>query len=125
MAAIHRACAGEGKYSLEAVVVQCEDGLSIYLGGGEKPHVGTVVLSQPRRSLTKDGSLSYTTSVLNILGHMDDSLARPMAEKLCSLLNCNVVVTAGVHIDNATPEEISKLLEMAKKLTDKILDIVN
>jgi hypothetical protein len=113
--------AGEGRLKLKAVVTAVPEGVNIYLGGGEKPHIGTVVISQPRQSLKCDGSTSCTTSVFNLLGHKDDGIAIPLAEEICKRLNRLVVVTAGVHIDNATIEDIERLKNSGRLLTDMIL----
>lgn len=112
--------AGEGKFSLEAVVTVTKEGINVYLGGGEKPHIGTVAMSQPRPSLKGDGSVSCTTSVLNLLGHKDDGLAVPLAEELCKTLKQTIVVTAGVHIENATIEDIKKIDDYCKLLCQNI-----
>ncbi|MDN5302141.1 MAG: hypothetical protein PWQ60_1655 [Thermoanaerobacteraceae bacterium] len=111
---------GEGKFSLEAVVTVTQEGVNIYLGGGERPHIGSVAVSQPRSSLKGDGGISCTTSVLNLLGHKDDCLAVPMAEELCRRLKQTVVVTAGVHIDNATAEDIQRFKDYCKILCENI-----
>ena len=91
------------------MVVQTISGLNIYLGGGEEPHIGTVAVSIPRPSLTGDGSTSCTTSVFNLISHKDDVLAIPLAEELSRQLNQVVVVTAGMHIEKATTEEITRI----------------
>ncbi|AYO32021.1 hypothetical protein D2962_16725 [Biomaibacter acetigenes] len=113
--------AGEGKFYLEAVITVTQEGINIYLGGGEKPHIGSVAVSQPRPSLKGDGSISCTTSVLNLLGHKDDGLAVPLAEKLCKKLKQTVVVTAGVHIDNATMDDIQRFKDNCKILCENIV----
>ena len=44
--------------------------------GGDKPHIGCTVQSVPRPSLTGNGTISATSSVLNLTGHKDlDGLA--------------------------------------------------
>ena len=49
---------------------------SILLTGGGKPHIGCTVLSIPRPSLTGDGSISVTSSVLSLTGHKDETICR-------------------------------------------------
>lgn len=122
MLTVHQVKAGQGRFVLEAVAVQSEEGLNVYLGGGEKPHVGTVVLCLPRPSLRKDGPLSQTTSVINLVGHKDDGIGVPLAQKLCLALNVPVVVTAGVHISEARAEDIEDLLSYGEEITNKLLD---
>jgi hypothetical protein len=110
----------DGKYSLHAAVIRTPDGINIYLGGGELPHIGTVVISQPRQSLKGNGLISCTTSVFNLISHKDDGLAIPLAEKICKEFNQVVVVSAGVHIDNATERDIKRLIENLDKLISKL-----
>jgi hypothetical protein len=121
MKVIH-AQAGEGALRLEAVAVQCDDGVSVYLGGGSQSHIGAVVLCQPRPSLKQDGSLSATASVMNILGHKDDGLAQPLARALCLASGRTVAVTAGVHIDGATTEDIGKFAALLEVIIRQIKD---
>jgi len=111
----------DGAFSLHAVSVQTKDGIQVYVGGGQQPHVGSVAISEPRESLRKDGSRSCTTSVINRIGHKDAALAVPLAEALCVATSQVVVVTAGAHVDNARPEEIERLLANLETLQAAIL----
>ena len=115
----------DGKYSLHAVAVRTQNGIDIYVGGGDLSHIGTVVISQPRLSLKGDGSISCTTSVFNLLSHKDDAIAVPLAEELCKKLNQVVVVTAGVHIDNADKQEIERFIRnldcLGEALAERLL----
>lgn len=104
---------------MEAAVSFTSGGISIYLGGGEIPHIGTVVISQP--SLKENGLTSCTTSVFNLIGHKDNEIAIPMAENISKKTNQVVVVTAGVHVNNATAEDIYQLKKLGVELTEKIL----
>lgn len=99
----------DGRHSLWAVAVLTGQGVNIFLGGGESPHIGTVVISQPRLSLRGNDAVSCTTSVFNLVGHKDDILAIPLAETLCKQLQQVIVVTAGVHIDNAGDSDIDRI----------------
>ena len=90
----------------------------VLLTGGEKPHVGSVVLAVPRPSLTGDGTDSCTSSVLNCTGHKDEVLCRMVAEELCTRTGRTVVCTGGVHMDRATGEQISAVVEGTKALLE-------
>jgi hypothetical protein len=117
---IIHAKAGEGELSLEAVAVQGDDGVCVYLGGGSKSHIGSVVLCQPRPSLKQDGALSATASIINVLGHKDDGLAQPLARELCLASGQTVAVTAGVHIDGATAGDIQKFSALLEEILRQI-----
>ncbi len=96
---------GRGRCRIYCRVFNTGEGLIVHLTGGNKPHVGAVALGIPRPSLTGRGR-SATTSVLTILSHKDDELARPVAAELAAGYNCPVAVIAGVHITNPRPEEL-------------------
>jgi gallate decarboxylase subunit D len=113
---------GEGSLCLNSTTIKTEDGINIFIGGGEKIHIGTTVISQPRPSLTGDGSSSCTTSVINLLGHKDDEIAIPIAEEICKHFKETTVVTAGVHIDNATAQHIEQLKNNRAQITSMIID---
>ncbi len=99
----------DGRHSLRVVAVLTGKGINIFLGGGESPHIGTVVISQPRLSLRGNDAVSCTTSVFNLVGHKDDVLAIPLGESLCKQLNQVIVVSAGVHIDGASERDIARI----------------
>ncbi|MDS0525555.1 hypothetical protein NNC19_07690 [Clostridium sp. SHJSY1] len=108
------------KINLKAFVIG-ED-LCVILSGGDSPHIGTVTLSVPRPSLTHSEFNSSTTSVLNLIGHKDDEVAKYVSHILSSKLNKNVVVTCGIHVDNITIEEINITKYLLKELTDVLIE---
>ncbi len=112
----------DGRYSLEAVLIDTGDGIMLYLGGGDKPHVGTAVISQPRPSMKNDNTVSCTTSIINRLSHKDDFIVIPMAEAVCKAANTIVVASGGVHVDNADEADIKRIIDNMEKLKNKILE---
>lgn len=100
---------GRNPYKISATVTLCGTDVAVIIGGGEKPHVGAVGLASPRPSLKDASIVSASVSVICVLGHKDDILAREAALLLSSKFNINVVVSVGVHLDNATKEDIEKL----------------
>lgn len=79
-------------------VLHLSERMLICLKGGERPHLGCVVQTEPRVSLTGDGSVSATSSVLNFPGHKDEVICRWMSEKVSKELGKRVVCTGGFHI---------------------------
>ena len=100
---------GRNPYKISATVTLCGTDVAVIIGGGEKPHIGAVGLASPRPSLKDDSIVSASVSVICVLGHKDDILAREAALFLSSKLNTNIVVSVGLHVDNATREDIEKL----------------
>jgi len=90
--------------------------LLISVEGGEKPHIGCTVLAVPRPSLRGDGTLSCTSSVINVTGHKDEMICRKIAEKAVRKYGCTVVCAGGFHKDRISEEEIDSLMEKVDQL---------
>ena len=58
--------------------------------------------------------------VLRLEGHYDDVVLEPIAKAACKKYNTKVVAIGGVHIDNASKEEIDKIVENCKGLVECI-----
>ena len=92
----------------------------IEVQGGERPHIGTVVMSVPRPSLTGSGEISVTSSVINITGHKDEHICRYLAEQTAQYSNAVVVCTGGFHVDNITDGQLQEVLECVKDIGEEI-----
>jgi len=97
---------GEGKYKVWLEEKKTGKDLIFILGGGQKPHIGGVVICEPKQE----------PQVIRINGHYDDIVLKPIAEFACKKYKTKVVVIGGVHIDNATKEEIDILVGNCKEL---------
>nr|WP_295480128.1 hypothetical protein [uncultured Sutterella sp.] len=73
---------------------------ALVLRGGDGPHGGAVVLAQARPSLTGSG-VSATSSVINRLGHKDETPARRLAEVVAAATGGAVSCACGIHIEGA------------------------
>jgi hypothetical protein len=94
------------------------------VGGGERPHVGVVVVAQPYPSRRRPGRWSASSSVVTIPPHKEEPVARGLAERLVAATGGVVVVTAGVHDDGLGPEGISTYLELAERLQERVAERV-
>lgn len=92
-------------FALVCDVQAMGDDCVVTLRGGDRSHIGSVAMAVPRPSLTGQGT-SATTSTLNRTGHKDDFLANPIAHAISAELGCVAVCAAGVHVDDATPDQI-------------------
>ena len=84
--------------------------------GGEKPHIGCVVLAVPRPSLEENGKRSSTSSVLNVTGHKDEVLCRYLAEQTAAKENAVTVCCGGFHMDHITKEQIKEVKQAVKEM---------
>jgi len=113
---------GKGKFKVEATCIVTKDGILTIIFGGEKPHIGAVALAMPRPSLRDHRKTSATTSVLTVIGHKDDEIAKPAAEFVAKKFKVPTVVVAGVHVDKATEQDVKTLFTNAMKTVSQIVN---
>ena len=117
---------GNVPYVLTAWIIFCGSDIVVVVGGSEKPHVGAVAMATPRTSLKDATKISASASVICGVGHKDDLPAREAALCLASRLNTNVAVSVGLHLDDASADDIALLkknfVELIEKIATTILD---
>ncbi len=113
--------AGTGRHRIWGTAFLSHEGLAVNLVGGEVPHIGAVAVSIPRPSLANPRQRSATTSVITVVGHKEDELARPIAAELARTLDRTTVVVAGVHIRGASPADLARIFENAGRAVEVII----
>ncbi|MCP4104588.1 MAG: hypothetical protein GY749_03470 [Desulfobacteraceae bacterium] len=116
---------GNGLYDTEARATYIGQDLLVAIWGGEKPHIGAVSVAAPRPSLKNPDITSATASVICLIGHKEDELAKAASEALASALNTHVVVTAGMHWDNIDEQGIRTVIQNSKVIVELILEKIN
>lgn len=111
--------ASRGRVALRMTCVAMGRDLAVSLAGGDREHIGAVALGLPRPK--GDGA---TTSVLAVLGHREDDLARNLATRLASRLGVAVCVACGIHVDGISREELAAVLELSAELADRLVSQV-
>lgn len=112
--------AARGRTVLTLTCVAMGADLSVTLSGGDRPHIGAVALAQARPSGGEGGGRSSTTSVLALLGHKEDELARAAASTLAARTGATVCVACGIHLGRPGPEELAGVLELGMELTETL-----
>ncbi|MGN0962274.1 MAG: hypothetical protein ACI4PP_01700 [Clostridia bacterium] len=100
---------GEGRTALTYDLTFHGKDLRVHIDGGVS-HLGAVTAAF-------DGKWENTV----FPGHKEHFLTEPLAKALASALGCRVVVTAGVHLESITAEEIREIVETNEKTAEKIL----
>lgn len=101
---------GEGKHKVWLISFNLGDELLIIIGGGEKPHMGGISICT--------GTPPISISLPN---HKDYLISHNAAWKIHRKYNRNVIVICGIHIDNATKEDIEILLRNSEKCIEKFI----
>jgi len=97
---------GEGKYRVFIKKITNGDDLIYVLGGGEQSHIGGIVICEPGKK----------PNSIRLEGHYDDIVLSPIAEAASKKYKTKVVAIGGVHVDNASKEEIEILIKNCKDL---------
>jgi len=112
----------QGRIRIRLKAIQMGKDLCVTITGGDRPHLGAVALSAVRPSLDDPNKLSASTSVLTLLGHKEDEVARKVAHILSSRLGINVVVCCGIHVDEITSKEIAIVSDLVDKITEDLIN---
>lgn len=113
----------KGRINIGVVSFIIGKDLCVIVSGGDKPHIGCVTLSIPSISLQDSRKISSTTSILNLVGHKDEEVARYISSKISSKLNVNVVTVCGIHVNNIQAKEIDLIIKTADEISERILKI--
>ncbi len=104
--------------SIQAIVARAGDDIVIVVGGGDRPHVGSVAVAQPCSP-----SLGGTScSIITIPPHKEEAVARPIAEAVCDASGRVTVVTAGIHEENLEPAGILVYLNLAGTMSTELAE---
>lgn len=130
-----------GRLALELRLLPAGRDWQVLLTGGDA-HIGAVILAEPADAMPPDapeaapahaaGSRARPVAapdpatsgaedavrlhVLHRTGHHDDKAALPLARDYCRALKATVCVSAGIHYDHISREEIDTVLALARML---------
>ena len=102
---------GTGRHKVFLEERELGDEVLLLLYGGDRPHAGDIVLAEPGKETKVFKTDSY---------HKDEIVAVPIAEKRRDSTGKKVVCIAGIHVDNATDEDINKIIQNCKQLEGEV-----
>ncbi len=111
------------EYEITLVAQFCGRDLNISVFGGEKAHIGAVAIAVANLD-GYERKYSPTVSCISVLDHKDEEVARYVAKELATFLNNQVVVTAGIHVDNATTDDIKIIMNNVKNITLNLMNLL-
>ena len=97
---------GSGKYKVWLKEQKIGDDRIYILGGGERAHIGGAVIACPGKK----------PEVIRLGKHYDHIVLEPIALEACKKYQTTVIALGGIHIDNATAEEIDRIVKNCKEL---------
>jgi len=111
--------AGRHTIFLEAKDIGKDLLITIY--GGDEHHLGGVSVAYETRSHYRDAS-TVSVSTLTFPGHKDYIVANSASEQICKALQRSVVVTTGIHYENATKSDIDGILKAVDWLVKTLIE---
>ena len=115
------ASSGRGRHRVNAAVQILGNDILLSIWGGTIPHIGSVSITQPRPGIAVAEKRSTTSSVYNFIGHKDEAVARFCAEKIAAACDKQTVAVAGIHVENASPADITTILNNVDRLCVRII----
>lgn len=98
--------------AIQATVLRTPEGIQILVAGGDRPHIGAVCIMDP---------LGNRTSHC-FPGHRDDVVAEKWAAEIYKKARTAVAVSAGIHYDRASQEQIRLILNATDALLHAVLE---
>jgi hypothetical protein len=109
-----------GRHTIYLEGKEIGNDLLIAIHGGDEHHIGGVAIAYPTQSHYRDAT-TVSVSTLTLPGHKDYVVANTTAEKICKALEIPVVVTVGIHYDNASSKEIKGIISAVNALVDDVI----
>ena len=103
--------AGEGCYSVRLESYSIGKDRLIVITGGEEEHIGSATLIEAK---------GHLQSMIK-KGHQDHVVSEKMAKMIYDKMGEDLLVVCGIHIDDASKEEIEILVRNAQACVDIFL----
>ena len=103
--------AGKGRYRVRLKSYEIGDDRLIIITGGEKEHIGSATLIEDKDDL----------QTMIKKGHKDHIVSEKMANIIYDTIEKDLLVICGIHIDDASTEEIDNLVRNAKECVEQFL----
>jgi len=103
--------AGEGRYTVRLESYNVGKDMLIVITGGEKDHIGSATLIEAKGHL----------QTIIKKGHQDHVVSEKMANIIYDTIGKDLLVVCGIHIDDASKEEINILVDNVQACVNTFL----
>lgn len=97
--------------SISVEMIVTDSGVQVCLFGGDRSHIGAVGILDPAREIT----------ITQFENHKESVLCQQWCEALANSGYAPAVVSAGIHYDNATKEEIMQVITICDLLLEETM----
>jgi len=103
--------AGEGRYIVRLECHKIGNDRLVIITGGEEEHIGSATLMEEKGHL----------QTISKKGHKDYIISEKMANIIYDTMEKDLLVVCGIHIDDASKEEIDILVDNTQTCVDIFL----
>ncbi len=112
---VYESTEGKGRVKVSLSAFNMGDDIVVAIHN-ENAHIGAIALGEYARAEQR-----ASCSVLTRLGHKDDVIAQKAAYQICKQTRKTTCVTAGVHLDGITEEEIGQIVQNSERLVEQFI----
>lgn len=94
--------------------------LQVTIIGGDEHHIGGVAFAYPTKSHYRDAT-TVSVNTITAPGHKDYVVANSAAETICKALSVPTLVSVGIHVDNATKEQIEAIIKEVDSMITQLV----
>jgi hypothetical protein len=102
---------GEGQYTVRLESHKIGNDRLVIITGGEEEHIGSATLIEEKGHL----------QTISKKGHKDHIVSERMANIIYDKIGKDLLVICGIHIDDASKEEIDILVDNTQVCVDRLL----
>lgn len=115
----YRASRGQGRTRVNLFAHYMGSSLVVCIYN-ENAHLGAIAVGEYDHKEERASS-----SVITLLGHRDDEIAKKQAHIIARHTRKPVCVIAGVHLDDITQDEITKILDEVDKMVSGFINRIS
>lgn len=104
-------------YTIDAHLTVIGNDLLIEVTGGDHPHIGTVTMVTDENNIQTIRYPSHDGRY-----HKDDFISTRIAKKISGHISGTATITAGVHVNQISKQQIAAAAPMSDSLADQIVD---
>ncbi len=94
--------------------------LQVIIFGGDEHHIGGVAFAYPTKSHYRDAT-TVSVNTITAPGHKDYVVANSAAETICKALSVPTLVSVGIHVDNATKQQIDAIIKEVDSMISELI----
>ncbi len=103
----------QGRINIEATIFQIGNDYSIFVIGGDKPHIGATIIGN-----------NFESKIAVLSTHKENIICEKILKALIKNNNYNYQITCGIHLENITKSEIFQIDVLITQIIDKLIRVI-